>query len=101
MTASPTTRTSDVFVGFGASREDLPSDSDELYYMLHYELTDPNARHHHMVCQMCGKAFNLSPSYLDEFRTRLASEFGFEPDLDNFTVTGICSACQSAQKDTG
>ncbi len=68
---------------------------------LHYELTDPNARHNHMVCQTCGKAFNLSPSYLDEFRTRLSNEFGFEPDLDNFTVTGICSVCRSAEEDTG
>ena len=64
---------------------------------LHYELTEPNARHHHMVCQSCGKAFNLSPSYLDEFRTRLVDEFGFEPDLDNFTVTGVCSGCQTPE----
>ena len=63
---------------------------------LHYELTDPNARHHHMVCENCSKAYNLSPSYLDEFRSRLVSEFSFEPDLDNFTVTGICSECRSA-----
>ena len=61
---------------------------------LHYELTDPNARHHHMVCHVCGGTFNLSPSYLDEFRTRLINEFDFEPDLDNFTVTGICSECR-------
>ncbi len=66
---------------------------------LHYELTDPGARHHHMVCQVCGKAFTLSPSYLDEFRGRLVKEFGFEPDLDHFTVTGVCSGCQSAQGD--
>ena len=25
---------------------------------LHYELTDPNGRHHHMVCQVCNGAFN-------------------------------------------
>ena len=68
---------------------------------LHYELTDPHARHHHMVCQVCAKAFNLSPSYLDEFRARLASEFGFEPDLDNFTVTGVCSGCRSVDGEKG
>ena len=68
---------------------------------LHYELTDPNARHHHMVCQVCGKAFNLSPSYLDEFRSRLVDEFGFEPDLDNFTVAGICSECRAVSAGAG
>ena len=66
---------------------------------LHYELTDPHARHHHMVCHLCGKAFNLSPNYLDEFRGRLVNEFGFEPDLDNFTVTGACSECRSSGED--
>jgi len=64
---------------------------------LHYELTYPNAPHHHMVCQVCGMAFNLSPSYLDEFRTRLVKEFGFEPDLDHFAVTGTCSGCRSPE----
>ena len=68
---------------------------------LHYELTDPNARHQHMVCHTCGNAFNLSPSYLDEFRTRLVREFGFEPDLENFTVSGICSGCQATDKVVG
>ena len=63
---------------------------------LHYELTDPHSRHHHMVCRDCGGAFDLSPSYLDRFRKTLVGEFGFEPDLDNFTIAGICSNCQSS-----
>ena len=60
---------------------------------LHFELTDPNGRHHHMVCQDCGGAFDLSPHYLEEFRKALTQEFGFEPDLDNFTVSGVCAKC--------
>ena len=64
---------------------------------LHYELTDPSGRHHHMVCRVCNGAFNLSPNYLDEFRTTLMQEFGFEPDLEHFAVSGTCSNCRSAQ----
>lgn len=60
---------------------------------LHFELTDPGGRHHHMVCRECGGAFNLDPDYLDEFRDTLVREFSFKPDLDNFTVTGICGRC--------
>ena len=60
----------------------------------HYELTDPQGRHHHMVCRDCGGAYNLAPDYLEEFRRTLVHEFGFEPDLDHFTVSGICSKCQ-------
>ena len=62
---------------------------------LHYELTDPQGRHHHMVCRECGGAYNLDPDYLEEFRKTLVQEFGFEPDLDHFTVSGTCSECQS------
>ncbi len=60
---------------------------------LHYELTDPAGRHHHMVCQVCHGAYNLSPHYLEEFRATLVNEFGFEPDLEHFTITGVCSGC--------
>lgn len=63
---------------------------------LHFELTGPDTKHHHMVCQQCGLAFDLSPVYLEEFRKTLKNKFGFEPDLQNFTVTGICSACLSS-----
>ena len=61
---------------------------------LHYELTDPSGRHHHMVCRMCNGAFNLGPHYLEEFRRTLISDFSFEPDLEHFTITGVCSDCQ-------
>ena len=62
---------------------------------LHYELTDPNGHHHHMVCRACHGAFNLSPRYLEEFRRVLNQEFGFEPDLEHFAVSGLCSQCRS------
>ncbi len=65
---------------------------------LHFEMTDPNGRHHHMVCKKCGSAFDLSPRYLEKFRGTLVGDFGFEPDLDNFTVTGICANCASNEQ---
>ena len=63
---------------------------------LHYELTDPHGKHHHMVCRVCDGAFNLSPHYLEEFRETLLQEFGFEPDLEHFSVSGICATCRPA-----
>jgi Fur family transcriptional regulator, ferric uptake regulator len=61
---------------------------------LHYELTDPDGAHHHMVCQVCHGVYNLSPRYLDEFRDLLIREFGFEPDLHHFAITGVCANCR-------
>ena len=67
---------------------------------LHFELSDPKSRHHHMVCKTCGGAFDLSPHYLGEFRQTLAREFGFRPDLDHFTVTGVCAKCLAVERGT-
>jgi len=60
---------------------------------LHFELTDPEARHHHMVCRVCSKTFDLSPSYLEEFRSTLVKDIGFEPDLEHFAIGGRCASC--------
>jgi Fe2+ or Zn2+ uptake regulation protein len=64
---------------------------------LHYELTDPDGAHHHMVCQVCNGAYNLSPRYLDKLRDILIREFGFEPDLDHFAITGVCANCRGVE----
>ena len=66
---------------------------------LHYELTLPDDRHHHMVCRVCSGAFNLSPHYLSEFQETLVQEFGFIPDLEHFSITGVCSGCQIERRD--
>ncbi len=66
---------------------------------LHYELTDPHGGHHHMVCRVCNGAFNLSPHYLEEFRNTLSKEFGFEPDLEHFAISGVCAGCQEQSAD--
>lgn len=61
---------------------------------LHYELTMPGEMHHHMVCRQCSGAYNLSPHYLEEFRETLVRDFGFVPDLEHFSVAGVCAGCQ-------
>ena len=62
-----------------------------------YELS-ADGGHHHMVCHQCGRAFDLSPSYLEELRERLHREFGFEPDLEHFTLGGRCAECAANQR---
>ena len=68
---------------------------------LHYELTLPGDLHHHMVCRVCSGAFNLSPHYLSEFRETLVQEFGFVPDLEHFSVAGVCAGCQGQDDEQG
>jgi len=68
----------------------------ELKGTQHYELMRDS--HHHLVCQACGQALSLSPSYLERFREAMVEEFGFEPDLDHFAIGGLCARCR--QKST-
>ncbi len=62
-------------------------------HRLHYEMAAEGARHHHMVCDECGGAYDLAPRQLEALRERLEHEFGFRANLDHFTVTGVCAAC--------
>lgn len=66
---------------------------------LHYELTMPGDLHHHMVCRVCSGAYNLSPHYLEEFQATLVRDFGFVPDLEHFSVSGVCASCQDVGDD--
>ena len=68
---------------------------------LHFELTLPGELHHHMVCRVCSGAYNLSPHYLSEFRDTLVQEFGFVPDLEHFSISGVCADCQGQEIDEG
>jgi Fe2+ or Zn2+ uptake regulation protein len=60
---------------------------------LHFELTNPDQKHHHMVCTCCGKAFNLAREYLERFGEQILRDLSFEPDIRNFTIKGKCSPC--------
>ena len=61
----------------------------------HYEIADPQARHHHMVCEHCGTAIHVPTRYLDELRRRLTRDTGFEPHMEHFTISGLCAECRA------
>ena len=63
-----------------------------------YEINEPGTRHHHMVCEECGNAFDLPPQYLDSLRQQLLAEVGFEPHTEHFTISGLCSECRAEDK---
>jgi Fur family transcriptional regulator, ferric uptake regulator len=60
----------------------------------HYEYADPASRHHHMVCEHCGKAIHLPTHYLDELRLQLKNDTGFESHMEHFTISGLCADCR-------
>lgn len=60
-----------------------------------YHLTDDGHRHHHLVCDGCGRVIEVSPSLLDPVARRVEREHGFVIDPAHFALTGACAACRS------
>ena len=50
-----------------------------------------------IVCEECGEAIDLSPTYLDELRERLVKDVGFEPHMEHFTISGLCDGCRTTE----
>jgi Fur family peroxide stress response transcriptional regulator len=58
---------------------------------------DPKTRrHHHMICDRCGRVLDFESSALDALELPDVGSTGFE--LSGFTVhvSGVCAACRAA-----
>ena len=65
---------------------------------LHYELTLPGDRHHHMVCRICSGAYNLSPITCRNSATRWSMILGFSLTWSTFSVTGDLRRLSGAER---
>lgn len=50
-------------------------------------------RHHHLVCQDCGRIIDLDESILFSLEKTLRREYGFRADLKHLAVFGRCAEC--------
>lgn len=50
--------------------------------------------HHHLICNLCGKAINLEELTLKPLKAALLREYGFEADVRHMVISGICNDCQ-------
>jgi len=74
----------------GASTIDAGSDQHR------YELLGVHGPHLHLACQSCGKVIGVSLAEAEPFVAHLRAAYGFEAELDNVTIPGLCEACRSA-----
>jgi len=51
-------------------------------------------RHHHLVCQKCGKVIDLPESELSPLESVLSEKHQFKADLRHVAVFGLCARCQ-------
>lgn len=59
-----------------------------------YELQDPNAPHHHLVCLGCGKSFCLQSCPLTHQEIPEAADLHFKVKQHALEFYGYCAQCQ-------
>ena len=64
----------------------------------HYELLGLHGPHLHLVCQSCGKLLAVDLEEIQPFTDYLDATYGFQAELDNVTVPGLCQECRAAQQ---
>jgi Fur family transcriptional regulator, ferric uptake regulator len=53
-----------------------------------------NSRHHHLVCNSCGKMVDLPEHELAPLKDMLDKNHGFKADVHHLAIFGLCSGCQ-------
>lgn len=59
-----------------------------------FRACNPNAHHHHLVCENCGKAVEVGPPDEDWYQA-VAREHGFTVTHHVLEIFGLCPACAS------
>ncbi len=70
----------------------------ELQGELSYELVNPNAPHHHLLCRKCGLEQIVSAHAATGFYAQLQETYGFRPDTNHWVIYGLCERCQSNEE---
>jgi Fur family transcriptional regulator, ferric uptake regulator len=60
---------------------------------LYYHHAD-KGHHHHLICQKCGKTFEVDEEILDPIRATLMKKYKFVPDMRHLSISGHCADCK-------
>ena len=52
-------------------------------------------QHHHLVCNACGKVFDIGHEELQNLKNSLLANYGFAADLKHIAFFGKCMDCAS------
>ena len=53
-----------------------------------------NSRHHHLVCNRCGRIVDLPEEELAPLEKLLLKSHGFKADMHHLAIFGLCSDCR-------
>ncbi|MCL6638320.1 MAG: transcriptional repressor [Firmicutes bacterium] len=52
-----------------------------------------NHRHHHLICNQCGKIIEVNEDLLDELESRVSQQYDFSITDHQLKIFGTCSDC--------
>ena len=53
----------------------------------------PSTEHHHLVCDRCGRTFDVPIAELQRAIQHVTAPLGFVPDSAHFAIVGRCAEC--------
>ena len=53
-----------------------------------------HSKHHHLICNKCGKAMELPEADLQPLAVSLLTDHKFKADVRHLAIFGLCSKCQ-------
>jgi Fur family ferric uptake transcriptional regulator len=62
-----------------------------------FKLSVTDGHHLHLVCRSCGAVIGLDRAQAQAMVHCLNAERGFQADLENLTIPGLCQVCHQAQ----
>ncbi|MGI6366602.1 MAG: Fur family transcriptional regulator [Bacillota bacterium] len=64
-----------------------------------FEVADEEHHHHHLVCNVCGKVYEVSWDLLEELEHKIEADHDFSVQGHHLKFYGICSACKRLGED--
>lgn len=89
-------RTLDLLVSMGMVTVIERSDKQHLF-----ELSGPSTQHLHLVCRGCGAIIGLDFEAVQPLLEKIKAEMGFQAELTNLTIPGLCAGCAEEIRTAG
>ena len=64
-----------------------------------YELLGTHGPHLHLACRSCGQIVGVDLEEAEPLIAHLRDEYGFETDLGDVTIPGLCQDCRASSAD--
>jgi len=61
---------------------------------VYYEKSKPQKEHTHLICNVCGKIFELKEPEMDNIIQKYCNKIGFTPQYQSIHIYGQCQSCK-------